>query len=274
MLVCCATNPNTQDNLVRTPLLSTTMRSFPRGNEFPDPKLADGNTSGQLALCPQVLICPFLLQGHHPMVTSLLDWSEVIIWPMKRGNGERKLELGLIVTMSCHPWDSNAKNKPTKSPATRDPGSFELTLPPNTMSHLLQARVHPPNHLRMFQPVRLNLRCLNTIIGGTFCLLIFFFYCFPVPNFPSPLLQPSPACPATPCLFIIIDDTPIGSPPPSTPTVVPATEIPPIAPKNSTPSSPHSHNGAHQEFINLKPTLLIPQEIFHDSINRILLENC
>ncbi|MBW0499658.1 hypothetical protein O181_039373 [Austropuccinia psidii MF-1] len=30
--------------------------------------------------------CPSPLLGHHPMVTSLLDWSKVIIWPMKDGN--------------------------------------------------------------------------------------------------------------------------------------------------------------------------------------------
>ncbi|MBW0584621.1 hypothetical protein O181_124336, partial [Austropuccinia psidii MF-1] len=49
------------------------------------------------------------LLGHHPMVTSLLDLSEVIIQPMKDSNGEREFELGPIVTMSCHQWDSSAK---------------------------------------------------------------------------------------------------------------------------------------------------------------------
>ncbi|MBW0487616.1 hypothetical protein O181_027331 [Austropuccinia psidii MF-1] len=44
-----------------------------------------------------------------PMVSSLLDWREVIIQLMKDGNGKRTLELGLIVTMSCYPWDSNIK---------------------------------------------------------------------------------------------------------------------------------------------------------------------
>ncbi|MBW0512886.1 hypothetical protein O181_052601 [Austropuccinia psidii MF-1] len=38
------------------------------------------------------------LLGHHPMVTSLLDQSEVIIQLMKDGNGERTFELGLIFT--------------------------------------------------------------------------------------------------------------------------------------------------------------------------------
>ncbi|MBW0524939.1 hypothetical protein O181_064654 [Austropuccinia psidii MF-1] len=43
------------------------------------------------------------------LVNALLDQSEVIIWPMKDGNGERTFKLGPIITMSCHPWDSNAK---------------------------------------------------------------------------------------------------------------------------------------------------------------------
>ncbi|MBW0507205.1 hypothetical protein O181_046920 [Austropuccinia psidii MF-1] len=59
------------------------------------------------------------LLGHHPMVTSHLDRSKVIIRPMKDGNGERTFELGPIVTMSCHPWDSNAKNKTHLIPPTR-----------------------------------------------------------------------------------------------------------------------------------------------------------
>ncbi|MBW0544882.1 hypothetical protein O181_084597 [Austropuccinia psidii MF-1] len=52
------------------------------------------------------------LLGHHPMVNSLLDQSKVIIRPMKDGDGKRTLKLGQIVTMSCHPWDSNAKPNP------------------------------------------------------------------------------------------------------------------------------------------------------------------
>ncbi|MBW0528434.1 hypothetical protein O181_068149 [Austropuccinia psidii MF-1] len=55
--------------------------------------------------------------------------------------------------------------------------------------------------------------------------------------------------------------------------------FPPTAPKNPTsssplvPSSPHSHNDACQEFTNLRPTLMIPQAIVHESINQILSEH-
>ncbi|MBW0529707.1 hypothetical protein O181_069422 [Austropuccinia psidii MF-1] len=86
-----------QDTLVRTPSRSMMMKVFPSGNGMPNPKLADRNASGQLALYPQVLLCPPPLQGHHLMVTSLLYQSEVIIHPMKHGNGKRKLKLGPIV---------------------------------------------------------------------------------------------------------------------------------------------------------------------------------
>ncbi|MBW0489701.1 hypothetical protein O181_029416 [Austropuccinia psidii MF-1] len=100
-----------QDTLVRTLLCSTMMKLFPSGNGHWDPKQSDWNDSGQLALSLPVLICPPPLLGHHPMVTSLLEQSKVIIWPMKDGNGKRTFKLGLIVTMSCHTWDSNAKVK-------------------------------------------------------------------------------------------------------------------------------------------------------------------
>ncbi|MBW0542125.1 hypothetical protein O181_081840 [Austropuccinia psidii MF-1] len=108
-----------QDSLARTPLWLTMMKIFPSGNGTRDPKQADGNDSGQLALSPQALIFPPPLLGHNPMVTSLLDQSKVIILPMKDGNGERTLELGPIVTISCHPWDSNAKKKTHQIPPTR-----------------------------------------------------------------------------------------------------------------------------------------------------------
>ncbi|MBW0572889.1 hypothetical protein O181_112604 [Austropuccinia psidii MF-1] len=94
--------PN-QDAVVRTPLWSTMMKVFLSGNGHWDPKQADRNNSGQLALSLPVSICPTPLLSHHLMVTSLLNWIKVIIRPMKDGNGKRTLELGLIVTMSCHP---------------------------------------------------------------------------------------------------------------------------------------------------------------------------
>ncbi|MBW0547670.1 hypothetical protein O181_087385 [Austropuccinia psidii MF-1] len=125
------------------------------------------------------------LLGHNPMVTSLLHRSEVIIRSMKDGNGKRTFELGSIVTMSCHPWDSKAKN------------------PPNMISHLFLAQVLPLNHLRTLKFVSQNQRWLqhnpwrNRLVS---------------PKFSSPLLSPSPACPATPRSIIIIDDTPVGSP--------------------------------------------------------------
>ncbi|MBW0559936.1 hypothetical protein O181_099651 [Austropuccinia psidii MF-1] len=125
--------PN-QDTLVRTPLWLTIMKKFPSGNGTWDPKQAEGNDSGQLAQSSQVLICPPPLLGHHPMVTSLLDWSEVIIRLVKDGDGRRTIEFGPIVTMSGHPWDSNAKDlfcsKKPKFHLISTFDSSELTLTP------------------------------------------------------------------------------------------------------------------------------------------------
>ncbi|MBW0474014.1 hypothetical protein O181_013729 [Austropuccinia psidii MF-1] len=47
-----------QDSLVRTSLWLMIMKAFPSQNGCRDPKQADGNNSGQLALSPQVAICP------------------------------------------------------------------------------------------------------------------------------------------------------------------------------------------------------------------------
>ncbi|MBW0549627.1 hypothetical protein O181_089342 [Austropuccinia psidii MF-1] len=94
-----------QDALAETPLWLTMMKPYLSANGHWDRKQADRNDSGRLALSPQVLICPPPLLGQHPMVTSLLDLSKVIIRPMKEGNGKRTFELGPIITMSCHQWD-------------------------------------------------------------------------------------------------------------------------------------------------------------------------
>ncbi|MBW0492113.1 hypothetical protein O181_031828, partial [Austropuccinia psidii MF-1] len=47
-----------QDAVMRTPLWSKMMKALLSGNRRRDPKQEDGNNSGQLALSPQVLICP------------------------------------------------------------------------------------------------------------------------------------------------------------------------------------------------------------------------
>ncbi|MBW0541418.1 hypothetical protein O181_081133 [Austropuccinia psidii MF-1] len=48
----------TQDTLARTPLWLTMMKVFPSRNGHQDPKQANGNNSGSLALSLPVLICP------------------------------------------------------------------------------------------------------------------------------------------------------------------------------------------------------------------------
>ncbi|MBW0582303.1 hypothetical protein O181_122018 [Austropuccinia psidii MF-1] len=53
-----------QDALARTLLWSTMMKPYPSANGHWDPKQANGNNSGRLALSPQVSICPPPLLGH------------------------------------------------------------------------------------------------------------------------------------------------------------------------------------------------------------------
>ncbi|MBW0588051.1 hypothetical protein O181_127766 [Austropuccinia psidii MF-1] len=93
-----------QDTLARTPLWAMMTNQYPSANGHWDLKQANGNDSGQLALSPQASICPPPLLGHHPMVTSLLNLSKVVIRPMKDGHGKRTF-----------------KTKPPKSPQQDSP---------------------------------------------------------------------------------------------------------------------------------------------------------
>ncbi|MBW0490836.1 hypothetical protein O181_030551 [Austropuccinia psidii MF-1] len=166
------------------------MKAFPSGNGRQDPKQADGNNSGRLALSPQVLIFPPPLLGHHPMITSLLDRSKVIIWPMKDGdahfssrNHTDPFPLGIEQNQLNPPQqDSPIPSFPCKqTPRQLPPGpsgtkwsedlfhgkqpkfhlistfdSSELTFPPfvkpsQTNEPPIPGRVHPPNHMRTFQ---------------------------------------------------------------------------------------------------------------------------
>ncbi|MBW0511155.1 hypothetical protein O181_050870 [Austropuccinia psidii MF-1] len=119
---CLLSNPSdhtargvpAQDALARTPLWSTMMKVFPSGNGPRDPKQADGNDSGQLALSLQALICPPPLLGHHSMITSPLDGSKVIIRPMKDSNGKRTFELGPIVTHEQDPPNPPQQDSPVQ----------------------------------------------------------------------------------------------------------------------------------------------------------------
>ncbi|MBW0577365.1 hypothetical protein O181_117080, partial [Austropuccinia psidii MF-1] len=131
-----------QEALARTPLWSTMMKPYLSANGHQDLEQADGNDSGRLALSPQASLCPPPLLGHHPMVTSLLDLSKVIIQPMKDGNGERTFKIGPIVTMSCHRWDLNAKEPNPRTPPDKTL-LFLVSLASKHRSNPLQARVAP-----------------------------------------------------------------------------------------------------------------------------------
>ncbi|MBW0465758.1 hypothetical protein O181_005473 [Austropuccinia psidii MF-1] len=67
------------------------------------------------------------------------------------------------------------------------------------------------------------------------------------------------SCPAAPASVIIIDDMLSGAPPPLLP---PRFQLPPL----------HSHDEAQKEVTDLRPTVMIPQEIVQESCWRIA--NC
>ncbi|MBW0525003.1 hypothetical protein O181_064718 [Austropuccinia psidii MF-1] len=183
MLVCCPT------------LLTTWPRhpcedSFVEDNNESIPKRewTPGPQTGRLAQSSQVFICLPPLLGHHPMVTSLLDWSKVIIRPMKDGDDKRTFELGPIVTMGFKCEKPNQPNPlqqdspvcllprqqptpglsgtqwledlfPSKQPEFHLISTFDssdLTFPPSlepsqTDEPPIPARVHPPSHMRTFR---------------------------------------------------------------------------------------------------------------------------
>ncbi|MBW0555431.1 hypothetical protein O181_095146 [Austropuccinia psidii MF-1] len=190
----------TQDALARAPLWSTMMKPYPSANGHRDPKQANGNNYGRLALSPQVSTCrpPFL--GHHPMVTSLLDQIKVIIRPMKDGNGKRTFKLGPIVTIT----------KPTESPPNKTL-PFLVCLASKPRGNPPQAQVAPDEPSQTKEPP------------------------IPAPSPSSeppedvPTCEPEPevalmqsteepfACLTTPRSIIIINDTPLGAKPLSFP---------------------------------------------------------
>ncbi|MBW0530035.1 hypothetical protein O181_069750 [Austropuccinia psidii MF-1] len=240
-----------QDALARTPLWSTMMKVFPSGNGPWDPKRANRNNYRQLALSLQASIFPPPHLGHHPMVTSLLDRSNMIIGPMKDGDGKRQFELGPIITMSCHPWYSNAKvfffllisflfmqsyllfsithrTKTTKSPPTRLTRSM----------YALQANPAATHSWPEWHPIVGGLiHCPSSEPPEDVPT------CEPQPEVaPTKSMEEPFAHPATPHLVIIINDMHVGSPPPISPSPTP----PP-----STPVPPPSHY--HQE-----PNRLLP----------------
>ncbi|MBW0493993.1 hypothetical protein O181_033708 [Austropuccinia psidii MF-1] len=224
-----------EDAYARTPLWLTMMKVFPSRNGPRNPKQAGGNNSGRLALSSQASICPPPLVGHHAMVTSLLDWSEVIIRPMKDGNGKRKFELGPIVTMGFKRQKQNPPDTPQQdSPVQCMP--LKQT-PPQPTSGL--SGTQWPEDL-FCEPSQHNEPPIPGLI--------------PSPEQPEDIVtcEPEPevaptqsmeepfALPATPHLIIIIDNTPVRSPPPISPapTLPPSTDLPPIAADNPTASSP------------------------------------
>ncbi|MBW0533793.1 hypothetical protein O181_073508 [Austropuccinia psidii MF-1] len=228
-----------QDSLARTPLWLTIMKVFLSGDGHRDPKQANGNDSGQLAL-------------DYPANEGWQSQEEIKAW----ANHHHVLSPMGFKCQKQNPPNPPKKDSPVpcmpckQTPCQPTPGpsgtqwSEDLSRnPPSTMRYLFLARVHPLNHLRTFPLVSQSLRWLQRKPQRNLLVSHHFSFFTPI-NFSLPLLQAPPARPTTPRSVIIINDTPIQSPPPSTTTPV--------------PSSPHSHNGACHKYTDLRPTLMIP----------------
>ncbi|MBW0505416.1 hypothetical protein O181_045131 [Austropuccinia psidii MF-1] len=194
---CLFSNPSdhmakgvpSQNTLTRTPLWLTMMKVFPRGNAPRTPNRPAGTILDNY---------PCLLLGHHPMVTSLLNRSKVIFQPMKDGNGERTSKLGPIITMSCHPWDSNAKNKTHQIPPNKT-HPFNVCLARKPRRNPLLAQVEP-NEPPIPGPSPSSEPPEDVATHE------------PEPDVaPTQSMEEPFARPATPRSIIIIDDTPFGS---------------------------------------------------------------
>ncbi|MBW0481757.1 hypothetical protein O181_021472 [Austropuccinia psidii MF-1] len=81
------------------------VESTPEHKWTPRPQTGRQEFFCTISLVPSSINFSTPILGHNPMVTSLLDQRKMIIWPMNDGDGKRTFKLGLIVTMSCHPWD-------------------------------------------------------------------------------------------------------------------------------------------------------------------------
>ncbi|MBW0537659.1 hypothetical protein O181_077374 [Austropuccinia psidii MF-1] len=155
------------------------------------------------------------LPGHHLMLTSLLDWSKGIIRPMKDGNGKRTFELGPIVTMSCHLWDSNSKNK-TNQILRNKTLPFLVCLKSKLRGNQPQARVAPNETSQANEPPIPGLSPSSESHEDVWT----------PEGAPTQSMEEPFTCPAPPNSVIITNDTPVGSPRRSLP-FPPRTQPPP-----------------------------------------------
>ncbi|MBW0510894.1 hypothetical protein O181_050609 [Austropuccinia psidii MF-1] len=211
------------------------MKAFPSGNRCRDPKQEDRRNYGQLAQFHIVFSFPPPLLGHYPIVNSLLDWSKVIIRPMKHGDGKRTFKLGPIVThgiqmpnlprkqtprqptpgLSGTQWleDLFCHKKPKIALLISTFDSSELTLPPFVQPS-------QPNEPPIPGPSQPSEPHENSLTHE------------PEPEVALMQSMEEPfAHPATPTSIIIIDNTPIGS-------LLPQRSQPPPPPGTKLPSFP------------------------------------
>ncbi|MBW0461961.1 hypothetical protein O181_001676 [Austropuccinia psidii MF-1] len=164
---------------------------------------------------------------HQPIFTSLLDWSKVIIQPMKDGNGKRTRKTNQIPhsLYSCK-----------QTPRQRTPGL-------SGTQRLEDLFCEPSEHNE--PPITGPSQSPKTPLQPHDDALT----CGPEPEVaPMQSTEEPFAHPTTPCSITIIDNTPVGSPLHSNLSSFPKEPnslLPPVS------SSSHSHNEAQQEFTDL-----------------------
>ncbi|MBW0470575.1 hypothetical protein O181_010290 [Austropuccinia psidii MF-1] len=196
------------------------------------------------------------------MFTSLLDWTKVIIWPMNDGNGNGTFDLGLIITISCHPWYSKVKVRSYFSSLTHffshnHTSYFSLPIGHNPSNQPQQETAISPI------PHKQHPQKPNPGPSGTQWSVDLFREPSqhdesPIPGLSQscksqlPSHEDTSTCEAEPEVALTQftrNLLPVGSP----------LRLPlPLVPWRSQLPPPHSHNEAWQEVTKLKPNLMIP----------------
>ncbi|MBW0503434.1 hypothetical protein O181_043149 [Austropuccinia psidii MF-1] len=199
--------------------------SIPEQEWTPRPQAGRQERFRTISPVPSSIDLCIPLLGHHQMVTSLLNWSKVIIQPMKDGNSKRTFEVGPIVTMSCHPWHSNTKRKTHQIPHNKTL-LFLVCLARKLCDKSLQAQVAPDEPSQHNEPpITGPSQASDSQLPSHENNLT----CEPETEVAPTQSSEEPfACPATPCSSIIINDRPIGTslpPLPSSPSTHPSTPL-------------------------------------------------
>ncbi|MBW0506012.1 hypothetical protein O181_045727 [Austropuccinia psidii MF-1] len=212
-----------QEALVRTPPLSTMMKAFPSGSGCCNTKQADRNICRQLAWCPQFSFSSLTHFSSH-------NHTEFFSLCLKQNTPNPAQKDSPFPCVPCKqtPWKPTPGLSGTQwlEDLIREPSQYnEPPIPGPSQSSESQLPSHEDTSTCEPEPEVAPMQSMEDPFGKLpfFCL----FSIFPHPSFKS-----SSAHSTTPCSIIILDDTPVGSPPPLSPCFLPLrTQLsPPLIP--------------------------------------------